>query len=93
LFTLLSVSERLKIVDNLPFIDEEMWTEVSHIEKVLAPYCEYTYEQIPFPGNENTWTHPSESPAYIEAKNWYNTLSSDSQKRIDILIQANMPWG
>jgi len=93
LYCLASVSERLKIVDNLPFVDDKLYTEPSHIEKVLSKYCEYYYEEIPFPGNENACTPPWESPQYLEAKKWYNTLSENDRRKIDILVQANVPWG
>lgn len=93
LYYTLSISKRFKIADNLPFVDEEMCTEVSHIDKVLSPYCKYSYEQIPFPGNTNTCTPPWESVEYIRARNWYKTLPEEDKNKIDILVKANMPWG
>lgn len=93
LYCELSASERLKIVDNLPFIDDNLYTEPDHIKKILDAFCEYTYKQIPFPGNENVCTPPWESPEYISAKNWYNTLPEEQRQKIDILVAANIPWG
>lgn len=93
LYANLSVLERFRMVDNLPFVDDNLWSETDHIKTILDPFCEYSYEQIPFPGNSNSSSPPWESPKYLSAKIWYNSLSKEEQEKIDILVSANMPWG
>jgi len=92
LYPTLSVIGALNIVNNLPFVDENMWTEEYTVGQDLSICCEFTYERIPFPGNENVSTPPWESPEYISAKNWYHTLSEDDRKKIDILVRGNVAW-
>lgn len=93
LFTKLTLAESVKLADNLPFVDEEMWTCPGLIEELLGPHCEYTYEQIPFPGCSDTSIPPWESPKYLEAKKWMESLPEADQEKIHVLIQASMPWG
>ncbi len=87
----LSLNERLHIVDNLPFIDEEMWSKESYVKDALSPYCEFTYEEI-FPYHNNVIPF-LESPLYLSAKNWYATLSKADQEKVDLLIQGSAPQG
>jgi len=90
----MSVAERLMITDNItdgvPFIDN-LYIESLSIENILTTCCQYTYELIPPSDNKNFFTPPWEKPEYIAAKKWYDTLSEEDRKKIDILARANLP--
>lgn len=92
IFTTTSPAELLKIVDNLPYINEDMWTEKDLINSILSGHCEFVYEQIPFPGNSDPNAPPWESPEYFKAKFWYDNLPEEDRKKVDILRRASMPW-
>lgn len=87
-----SLSERADITKNLPYIDE-MYTDPTHIEKVLGPYCEYSYVRIPEPGCTEFSIPPCERQEYLDASSWLLTLSPEDQERVRWLIIGAMPWG
>lgn len=86
-FGQLSLSERMKLADSMPYVDDTMMAEESFIENRLSGVCEFSYELIPQP-----YAPPWEQPEYIAAQKWYNTLSDEDKKKVDILKAASGPW-
>lgn len=86
----LSAKERLSVSNNLPFTYEGLVLPPEDLKNILGPICKYTYEQI---ASADPNAPPWETPKYIAAKNWYNSLSEDDRDKIDTLVKANIPWG
>lgn len=87
IFGSLSLSERMKLADNLPYSRGDMLATEELIDSRLTGVCEYTYELIP-----DQYAPPWEQPEYLAAVKWYNTLSDEDKKMVDILKRANGPW-
>jgi hypothetical protein len=93
MFVDLSLSECFKIIDNLPFVNEEMWSESNTITNILEAHCIFSYEDISPPYDYSACKPPWEQPEYISAKNWYDTLPEEDRTKIDILVRGNVAWG
>lgn len=91
IFGQLSLSERMKLADNIspfrPHTRDDMLATEELIDSRLAGVCEYTYELIP-----DQYAPPWEQPEYLAAVKWYNTLSDEDKKKVDILKAASGPW-
>lgn len=80
IYSQLSFQERLELSNNLPFVDNALRTQPAMIKNALQICCEFSYEEIPFPGNDSICTPPWESPKYLEAKSWMETLPLKTRK-------------
>lgn len=77
IFGILSLSEKVKIADNMPYINESMMATEEYVEATLSPHCEFNYELI-----RDKYSTPWEDPEYIAAEKWYKNLSSEDQKKL-----------
>lgn len=88
-YPFLSLIERSRIIDNLPFIDEDMYMSFEELQRKIGNYAEYTYQLA---DGEDINLAPWERQEYLDSMCWYNSLSEEDKKRIDILVRANIPW-
>jgi hypothetical protein len=84
----LSIQQWFSIVDNLPYIRQYIYFEKSEIDDHLQGVCEYSYEKD---GQDYNDDKSIEDLEYLDAKNWYNNLTDQDKKRVDVLTRSSYP--
>lgn len=76
------------IVDNLPFEDVDFTKSISSLLNV----AEFEIHRIPTAGQRDYPTIPPwETPEYLQAVAWYDSLSPEDKQKINLLRQGSGP--
>lgn len=83
-----SLIEASNIKNELPYVLEGLCRRPKEIESYFLNNCEYIYQEYAVP--EKNIESPSER--YIDAYNWYLTLSKEDRDKVDILVNMVAPY-
>jgi hypothetical protein len=90
----LSLEETMKIVNNLPYTNENVWGP-DHQEELTSAFkdvAEFHFEKSKEEQDEEDYNNMMKLKS-ADVINWYNNLSKEDKARVDFMLEHNAPCG